>query len=133
MQVVDIPVVKIDQAMAEEAVRTGSNIALIATVPSTLAPSRRLIERVAAAQGKTISVREFLIENAYAQLKSGHPEVHNELVKAKIRELEGHYDCIVMAQVSMRALLPALSDVHTPILCSFYSGLQRTVDVLNSL
>ena len=35
-----------------------------------------------------------------------------------IRELDKMgYDAIVMAQVSMRALLPTLKDVKTPLLC----------------
>ena len=53
---------------------------------------------------------------------------------AKIRELDQMgYDAIVMAQVSMRALLPALTDVKTPLLCSFYSGYGAVADELNKI
>ena len=53
---------------------------------------------------------------------------------AKIRELDQMgYDAIVMAQVSMRALLPALTDVKTPLLCSFYSGYGAIADELNKI
>ena len=53
---------------------------------------------------------------------------------AKIRELDQMgYDAIVMAQVSMRALLPALTDVKTPLLCSFYSGYSAVADALNQI
>ena len=46
-----------------------------------------------------------------------------------IRKLDrGGYDAIVMAQVSMRALLPELGDVKTPMLCSFYSGYGAIAD-----
>jgi len=35
-----------------------------------------------------------------------------------------------MAQISMRALLPDLKDVKTPLLCSFYSGLDYVLQLL---
>ena len=46
-----VPCLKIDQAMAEEAVGAGSNIAVYGTVGTTLDPSARLIKRVAAEKG----------------------------------------------------------------------------------
>ena len=66
--------------------------------------------------------------------QAGHPEEHNRILLAKIRELDQMgYDAIVMAQVSMRALLPALTDVKTPLLCSFYSGYSAIADALNKI
>ena len=51
-----------------------------------------------------------------------------------IRELDKMgYDAIVMAQVSMRALLPDLKDVKTPLLCSFFSGYGAIADKLNEI
>ena len=49
---VGIPVMKVDLPMAQEAVRLGTKIALIATVETTLGPSQRLIEKIGAEQGK---------------------------------------------------------------------------------
>ncbi len=49
---VGIPVMKVDLPMAQEAVRLGTRIALIATVETTLGPSQRLIEKIGAGQGK---------------------------------------------------------------------------------
>ena len=43
------------------------------------------------------------------------------------------YDAIVMAQVSMRALLPDLQDVKTPLLCSFFSGYGAIAERLNEI
>ena len=43
------------------------------------------------------------------------------------------YDAIVMAQVSIRALLPDLKDVKTPLLCSFFSGYGAIADKLNEI
>lgn len=131
---VSIPVMKIDQPMAEEAVSIGTNIALIATVETTLGPSQRLIESIGAAQGKEMKCTQYLQNAAWNALQAGHPEEHNRILLAAIRELDTMgYDAIVMAQVSMRALLPDLKDVKTPLLCSFYSGYSAIADRLNAI
>ena len=131
---VSIPVMKIDQPMAEEAVSLGTNIALIATVETTLGPSQRLIESIGAAQGKEMKCTQYLQNAAWNALQAGHPEEHNRILLAAIRELDTMgYDAIVMAQVSMRALLPDLKDVKTPLLCSFFSGYSAIADRLNAI
>ena len=120
---VNIPVMKVDLPMAQEAVQLGTKIALIATVETTLGPSQRLIEKVGAAQGKAMVCTQYLQNSAWDALQAGRPEEHNRILMANIRELDTMgYDAIVMAQVSMRALLPELEDVKTPLLCSFFSG-----------
>ncbi len=120
---VSVPVMKIDEPMAREAVRLGTKIALIATVETTLGPSRRMIERIGAEEGKRMECRQFLQNAAWDALQAGKPEEHNRILMRNIRELDAMgFDAIVMCQVSMRALLPDLKDVRTPILCSFYSG-----------
>ena len=58
---------------------------------------------------------QYLQNPAWDALQAGHPEEHNRILMESIRELDKMgYDAIVMAQVSMRALLPDLKDVKTP-------------------
>ena len=131
---VGIPVMKVDLPMAQEAVSLGTKIALIATVETTLGPSQRLIEKVGFQQGKKMECTQFLQNSAWDALQAGHPEEHNRILMESIRDLDQQgYDAIVMAQVSMRALLPDLKDVKTPLLCSFYSGYGAVADRLNEI
>lgn len=133
-QQVNIPVMKVDLPMAKEAVLLGTKIALIATVETTLGPSRRLIEKEGAKVGKTMECTQYLQTDAWNALQSGDTAEHNRILLSNIRKLdEMGYDAIVMAQVSMRALLPELSDLKTPILCSFYSGYGAIADKLNEI
>ena len=128
---VHIPVMKVDLPMAKEAVRLGTKIALIATLETTLGPSQRLIEKVGAEQGKKM---ECIQNPAWDALQAGHPEEHNRILMESIRKLDQMgYDAIVMAQVSMRALLPDLKDVKTPLLCSFFSGYGAVANKLNEI
>ena len=55
---VSVPVVKVDEAMAEKAVSLGKKIAMIATVASTVGPSSRLIEAAAKEAGKEIELTD---------------------------------------------------------------------------
>ena len=131
---VGIPVMKVDLPMAQEAVRLGTRIALIATVETTLGPSQRLIEKIGAEQGKRMECTSYLQNPAWDALQAGHPEEHNRILMENIRELDRMgYDAIVMAQVSMRALLPDLQDVKTPLLCSFFSGYGAIAERLNEI
>ena len=101
---------KLENRMAKEAVRLGTKIALIATVETTLGPSQRLIEKEGAKVGKKMECTQYLQNPAWDALQAGHPEEHNRILMESIRELDKMgYDAIVMAQVSMRALLPALT------------------------
>ena len=116
---VHVPVMKID---------------LIATLETTLGPSQRLIEKIGAEQGKKMECTQYLQNPAWDALQAGHPEEHNRILMESIRELDKMgYDAIVMAQVSMRALLPDLKDVKTPLLCSFFSGYGAIADKLNEI
>ena len=131
---VGIPVMKVDLPMAQEAVSLGTKIALIATVETTLGPSQRLIERVGAEQGKKMECTQYLQTAAWDALQAGRRDEHNRILMKSIRELdEMGYDAIVMAQVSMRELLPDLTDVRTPLLCSFFSGYGAIAKKLNEI
>lgn len=131
---VSIPVMKVDEPMAREAVGLGENIAIIATVETTLGPSKRQIEKLGAEQGKVMHCDTYLQQEAWDALQSGKPEEHNRILLAAIRKLDTMgYDAIVMAQVSMRALLPDLEDVKTPLLCSFHSGYGAVAEKLNKI
>ena len=131
---VSIPVMKVDEPMAEKAVSLGTNIALIATVETTLGPSQRLIERIGSSQKKRMKCTQFLCSPAWDALQAGSPEEHNRLLKEEIRKIDKMgFDAIVMAQVSMRELLPDLKDIKTQLLCSFYSGYGAVADRLNEI
>lgn len=131
---VGIPVMKVDLPMAQEAVSLGTKIALIATVETTLGPSQRLIEKEGTKQGKVMECTQYLQNAAWDALQAGNSDEHNRILMENIRQLDTMgYDAIVMAQVSMRALLPDLTDVNTPLLCSFYTGYGAVADKLNKI
>jgi len=83
---VSIPVVKIDDGMAEKAALEGEKIAFLATVPTTLRPTTDLIREKAAGMGRHIETREALSQGAFELLMSGETAGHDEMVLQTARE-----------------------------------------------
>jgi Asp/Glu/hydantoin racemase len=130
-KLISIPVVKIDAPMARKAVQLGRRIAVIATAISTVQPSSRLVERMAAEAGKEVTVNRCFVEGAYDfLLKTGDRAKHNDMVVAKVREAAESNDVIVLAQGSMYHLMPLLQEVKVPVLTSLESGVAQIRDVL---
>lgn len=133
-QAVDIPVVKIDDAMTSDAVARGREIAVVATLPTTLGPTARLVEHKAAGAKKDVQVRRHLAEGAFDVLVGGDPQKHDEMVADEIIKAAAANEVVVLAQASMARIVPLLAGrVTKPILASPASGVQdlkRVVDAL---
>ena len=128
---VNIPVVKIDEAMAEKAVSIGNKIAVIATVASTVAPSTRLVETKAKLLNKDCKVDPILVDGALDILmKEKNVEKHNKLVIDAINSASKDHDVIVLAQGSMTAILPYLGETKVPVLTSPEIGVIKAINVL---
>jgi Asp/Glu/hydantoin racemase len=128
---VDIPVVKIDDRMAETAVRGGSRVGVIATLSTTLEPTVRLIQHQAGLLGKTVEVRRYLVEGAFDVLMSENAEKHDNMVLVDIRRASAENDVVVLAQGSMARLTTALDRKSpVPVLSSPRLGVEALREVL---
>ena len=115
-----VPVLRVDQPMADQAVRTGKRIGVVATLRTTLEPTADLISRRAAAVGKRIELTERLAEGAFEALMSGDAAKHDAMVATALKELSKQVDVIVLAQASMARVVDTLlaEDKRVPILAS---------------
>ena len=115
-----VPVLRVDQPMADQAVRTGRRIGVIATLPTTLVPTADLIQRRAALAGRPIELVSRLCEGAFAALMGGDAAKHDAMVAAALQELAGGVDVIVLAQASMARVVDGLpaAERRVPILAS---------------
>ena len=83
---VSIPVVRIDEAMAEEAIRRGARLGVAATLATTLGPTVRLLERKAAEAGTAVQLQARLVDGAYQRLMTGDRAGHDDLLAASSAE-----------------------------------------------
>jgi len=130
---ISTPIVKIDEAMAEEASSIGSRIGVIATVSTTLEPTVRLVKKKAGELRRAVEVTERIAEGAFEALLSGDSARHDEIVKSAISTLAEQVDVVVLAQVSMARLVPQLEGVRVPVLSSPCSGVAALKRALANL
>jgi Asp/Glu/hydantoin racemase len=64
----DVPVLRVDRAMAERAVALGATVGVLATLPTTLTPTTELVEAAAREAGRAVTVVPRLCGGAFAAL-----------------------------------------------------------------
>jgi hypothetical protein len=124
---------QIDRPMMDLAVEQGKRIGLLATVPTTVPSSERLLNIAAGEAGKKIEITTILCSEAFAEIKKGNIQKHNELLLGEIDRLSGMVDAIVLAQVSMSALEPMLKNTKVPVYNSGRTGFIRVREILESM
>lgn len=130
---INVPMLQIDRPMMELAVNTGKKIGIIATLPTTVPSSERLLKLVAEEAKKDIEVKTVLCSTAFKELEKGNVERHNEILLEEIDKLSKEVDCICMAQVSMSVLESKLTDTRVPVYNSGRTGFTRVREILESL
>lgn len=127
-----VPVLRVDQPMADLAVQTGTKIGVVATLPTTLAPTSDLVKRRAAIAGKEIQLTSRLCEGAFEALMSGDAAKHDEMVANALRELATQVDVILLAQASMARVVDTLdeADKQVPIIASPPQAIKHLATVL---
>lgn len=127
-----VPVLRVDQPMADLAVQTGRKIGVIATLPTTLAPTADLVKRRAAAAGKEIELVSRLCEGAFEALMSGDAARHDQMVAAALKQLSAETDVIVLAQASMARVAEGLPEMEkqVPVLASPALAIRHLATVL---
>lgn len=129
-----VPVLRVDQPMADQAVSAGTRIGVIATLPTTLGPTADLVVRRAAIAGKKIELVESLCEGAFEALMSGDADTHDQKVADALKSLAKEVDVILLAQASMARVVDTLSpeDRKTPIFASPPIAMEYLSEVLRS-
>ena len=115
-----VPLVRVDEGMAERAVVTGRRIGVLATLTSTLDPTRDLIARIAAERGASSIISASVVDGAFAALAAGRQEEHDRRVGDALKRLAAEVDVVVLAQASMARILggPHGEGVTVPVLSS---------------
>ena len=132
---VGVPVLRIDEPMADEAVRMARKIGVIATLPTTLEPTRGLIEARAALQRRDIEIATHLCTGAFDAVASGDTATHDRLVREGLLALMKEVEVIVLAQASMARVVETLSDDEktVPILSSPQLGIDAAKTTIEAL
>ncbi|NHW33209.1 Asp/Glu/hydantoin racemase [Paenibacillus aceris] len=127
------PIVRIDEWMAAKAVASYARIGVLATLPSTLEPTLRLIGRKADEAGRQVQLVNGLAEGAFDALISGKPEEHDRLLLETAMRVAKEADVLVLAQGSMVRMEKALEEATgKPVLSSPRSGVEHVKAILEA-
>jgi Asp/Glu/hydantoin racemase len=119
-QLFDIPVIRVDEAMAEAAVQMGRRIGVMATLRTTLEPTIALLREKAAEAGIEIEIIDSLCDGAFDAVLAGDTDVHDRILsQALSNEMKG-VDVVILAQASMARVVKAMPQgtLSVPVLSS---------------
>ncbi len=129
----NVPFLAIDEAMAEHAVSRATRIGVIATVGTTIEPTRALLEAKATACGRPVEILSEVSAQAFDAVMRGDRATHDALVARICHDLAGKVELILFAQGSMAPLAETLQpEIPVPILTSLELGVRRAADVLRA-
>ena len=113
-----LPVMRVDTAMVEEALRRGKRIGVLATLRTTMTPTVELV-RQRSNGDPDVRIEAHVCEGAFTALKAGDIARHDELVKGGLQRIEPLVDVVILAQASMaRVLAGPAATTRVPILSS---------------
>ena len=115
---VEIPTLKPNEAMFEQALGMGRKLALVATFRPSLVSMSDEIEAMAHARDKEVELRTVFVPGAMADLAAGRAEEHDRKIVQAVAQLKD-YDAVMLAQFSMVAAAPQVQEAVTcPVLTS---------------
>ena len=110
-----VPIVRIDEEMCREAVRLGKRIGVMATLPTTLNPTKNTVLRVAQEMGRRVELVDALVEGGFGL----NPDQFKELMTKYAKEIADKVDVILFAQGSMAYCEQYIADIiGKPVLSS---------------
>ena len=109
-----VPIVRIDEEMCREAVRKGTKIGVMATLSTTLEPTKNTIKRMSRECGKHVELVDCLVDGAFGL----NQEAFKEKMKENAGKIANDVDVIVFAQGSMAYCEQYIADKYHKIVLS---------------
>jgi len=123
--------IRIDAPMMQQAAATGQRLLMAYALESTRAPSLAMLEQAVQDEGSGAAIRLLDLARFWRLFEAGAlPDFAASLADAIRQDIAEHpVDCVVLAQASMAAAAPLLSDLGIPVLSSpepaFRAALRR--------
>lgn len=111
--------IRIDEDMAMAAVKAGNRIGVLATLPTTLEPTKRLVQECANKIGKNIVIIDILADGAFGL----NQEKFKEVLIQTGKRVRDQIDVLLFAQGSMAYAEDAVSrELDLPVFSSIKYG-----------
>lgn len=111
---IGVPIVRIDEEMCREAVRKGSRIGVMATLATTLEPTKNTIKRMSRECGKQVELVDCLVDGAFGLSQ----EAFREKMSENAKKIADDVDVIVFAQGSMAYCESYIANLYHKVVLS---------------
>ena len=126
----NIPILNIEEPVAEMAVKNGKKIGILGTIPTSPAALGRVVQEKAAELGKEIELVPAVAEGAFDVLCAGDVKKHDEMVCAALEKLAKEVDVIAFSQISMSLI--ELPETEVPVYRIGESGFQKIKEMMDA-
>ena len=131
-QAVKVPVLKPNEAMIEDAIAAGSNLALLTTFEPSIPSLKRELQELATDRGIQLKLKTRTVPAAITALLQGQGDIHDRLIHAAAAEM-APCDALVLGQFSMgRAATGIPAAAGRKILTSPHSAVARLKQILDA-
>ena len=120
-------VLRIDRAMAEQAVASGRRIVVVAALRSTFKPTVALLRQVAASASRSLDVVEVLSEGAWTHFERGDLAAYVSEIAKDVEAAVLPTDLVVLAQASMAPAAELVRHLVVPVLSSPKLGVEAAM------
>ena len=111
----NIPIINIEEPVADLAVANGKKIGILATLPTSPKAIGQTIKEKAAQLGKEVELINVVAEGAFDELCAGNREKHDQMVCNALYQLAEQVDVIAFAQISMSMIRFDRMKVGVPV------------------
>lgn len=123
-----IPIINIEEPVAEMAVENGIRIGILGTVPTSPGAIGSVIEEKAKEAGKKIEIVNSVVDGAFDVLCAGDRDKHDQMVREALYKLAEQVDVIAFAQISMSLLKH--DELKVPVYKIGASGFERIKELM---
>lgn len=112
-----VPIIRVDEALARQAVSAGGDVVVLCTLEATIAPTAELFMRVADETGVRVEIR--LVQDAWHLYRAGDVEAYLMLVAdAAMHAYQHGATTVALAQASMSGAVKLMGDAGPNVLTS---------------
>lgn len=127
---VDVPVLKPNEAMLDEALEAGTRLGVLATFEPSIPNFVVELESLAKEKGVRLDVRTRAVANAMAELQAGRGDEHDRLIAEAAAQLMD-CDAVLLSQFSMASAAARIASTPTcKVLTSPASAVARMKSLL---
>ena len=126
---IGVPIVRTDEEMCRDAVRRGKRIGVMATLPTTLEPTKNTVKRVAREMNREITIVDSLVDGAFGL----DQDQFRALLLNNAEQIKDQIDILLLCQGSMAYCEEYLEEkIGVPVVSSPRYGAAALKDALKA-